>query len=60
MRQPINLEKIRELKIYHEKLKAEFKAGRLVDKMSRLLIWKSRDIGVSIATYWRKHRSIDS
>jgi len=54
MRQPANSKKIQELKEYHSVLKDQFRRGELEGKISKLLILRSIQLGITMRTYYRK------
>lgn len=54
MRQPTDLDKIVAMLEYHKMLMEKFKTGKLKGKIDLLLADKAREIGIGIATYYRR------
>lgn len=55
-RQRTDPDKIEELAQEHLRLKRLFAEGKLEGKIGRHLFWKARDLGISLATYYRRQK----
>jgi len=54
-RQCVDPSKIQAMMEYYVKVKEALNKGTLQGKVSRLMLWKARDLGIGLST-WYKHR----